>query len=219
MATSKQTTTVKTVQAPAPAAAVAVAVVPSFAESANAIVKSYKTAGKAEKVLFDSLESIFRLFLDKCRVAGVPRDEAGCDAVGKAMMVTLKPDGIIGKALTQGIHPRFQKETLKNYIGGAKRAHHHNVQWKASIFTDKTMACPWSKKAAAAAAKTAAKADAKAPAKAAGKVQTTSLKELQATLMKAIEQARLLNMRDLANALGSVAAERLDGFKFESKSE
>ena len=211
MATSKQTT-IKTTQASTPA--VAVAVVPAFAESANAIVKSYKTAGKAEKNLDDSLESIFRLFLDKCRVAGIPRDQAGCDAIGKAMMVTLKPDGIIGKALTQGIHPRFKKKTLENYIGGAKRAHHHNVQWKASMFTDKAMACPWSKKAAAAAAKTAAKTPAKS-----GKVTTTTLKDAHASLLKAIQQYRLVNQRDFANQLGALIEATYSDFKFESKSE
>jgi hypothetical protein len=191
-------------------ASVAIAVVPSFAGPAGAIVKAYTLAGKAEANLGRSLETIFRGFLDACRVAGIPRDKAGCDAIGRAMSEHLKKDGVIGRALIGGIHPQFKENTLKNYIGGAKKAHHHNVQWKASSFTDKALAVPWGKTVTDAEPAKAAKA---------GAVSTTNVKDLQATLLKAIEQARLLNMRDFANELGSFAGNYLDGFKFESKAE
>lgn len=194
MATSKQTTTINTTV--------------SFSAAAAQIVAAHRVAAKATEKLGKTVQKIMIGFLDQC--GDIPRTKDGCDQIGKAMRVELKDDGILGKALKDNIGLKLA--SVKNYVTSAMIAHYYGIEWKAGLFND---GLPWNKDGTA----KAPKADAKAPAKAAGKVQTTSLKDLQATLLKAIEQARLLNMRDLANALGSVAAERLDGFKFESKSE
>lgn len=194
MATSKQTTTVNTTV--------------SFSTAAAQIVAAHRVAAKATEKLGKTVQKIMIGFLDQC--GDIPRTKDGCDQIGKAMRVELKDDGILGKALKDNIGLKLK--SVKNYVTSAMIAHYYGIEWKAGLFND---GLPWNKDGTA----KAPKADAKEPTKAAGKVQTTSVKDLQATLLKAIEQARLLNMRDLANALGSVAAERLDGFKFESKSE
>lgn len=189
MATSKQTIITKV----------------SFAPAAQQIVSAHRVAAKATEKLGKTVQKIMLGFLDQC--GDIPRNKDGCDTIAKAMRIELKDDGILGKALKDNIGLKLA--TVKNYVTSAMVAHYYGVEWKAGLFND---GLPWNKDGTA-------KAPKAEPAKAAGKVQTTTLKDLQATLLKAIEQARLLNQRELANLIGALAADRLDGFKFESKSE
>lgn len=183
----------------------------SFAPSAEQIVAAQRAADKAQEKAGKTVEKVMLFFLDQCK--NLPRTKEGCDIIGKAMAAELKPEGILGKAIKEGVGLKI--ESLKQYVTSAKIAHFKSIPWKAGLFNEKL---PYNPDGTLKAAPKESTGTAE-PTKAAGKVQTTSLKDLQATLLKAIEQARLLNMRDLANALGSVAAERLEGFKFESKSE
>lgn len=184
----------------------------SFAPAALQIVAAHRVAAKATEKLGKTVQKIMIGFLDQC--GDIPRTKDGCDQIGKAMRIELKDDGILGKALKDNIGLKLT--SVKNYVTSAMIAHYYGVEWKAGLFND---GLPWNKDGTAKAPKADAKADAKAPAKAAGKVQTTTMKDLEQTIRKAIEQARLLNQRELANLIGALAADRLDGFKFESKSE
>jgi hypothetical protein len=65
---------------------------------------------------------------------------------------------------------------------------------------------------AKAAAKDTASDTPKAKAKA-GKVSTTTRAELDKTITKVLQQARLLNLTDFAGDILDVCIDRLDGFK------
>lgn len=184
----------------------------SFAPAAAQIVAAQRAADKAQEKAGKTVEKVMLFFLDQCK--NLPRNKEGCDVIGKAMAAELKPEGVLGKAIKEGVG--LKRESLKQYVTSAKIAHFKNIPWKAGLFNEKL---PYNPDGTLKAAPAKESSNSVEPAKAAGKVQTTTMKDLEQTIRKAIEQARLLNQRELANLIGALAADRLDGFKFESKSE
>jgi len=180
----------------------------SFAPAAQQIVAAHRVAAKATEKLGKTVQKIMIGFLDQC--GGIPRTKDGCDQIGKTMRIELKDDGILGKALKDNIGLKLA--SVKNYVTSAMIAHYYGIEWKAGLFND---GLPWNKDGAA----KAPKAGVATETTKAGAVSTTTVEELAKTLSKAIEQARMLQMRDFANELGSFIGTYLDAFKFESKSE
>jgi len=187
-----------------------VVIAPSFIPFGSKVVRAYQAFDLASVKMSGTIDATMRQYVDACVIEGLARTEDGCKAIRKAIAVACdEGKGILATAVATGA---IERKTLIEYGASAQRAFFHNVPWEAGLKNDPAFALPWGK----------AKATSdgvKAEAVKAGKVQTTTVKELQETLMKAIEQARMLQMRDFANELGGFAGNYLDGFKFESKSE
>lgn len=185
-------------------------VAPSFNKSGARVAKAFQALDKASEAFRDSMQLAFQSYIDQCVIAGMPRNQESCNAIRKA--IALSCDEGTG-ALATGVALTYvERKTVIEYGNGAQRAFFHNVPWTPTLKNDPAFGLPWGKAKAVSGG-----VDTKATK--AGAVQTTSLKDLQATILKAIEQARMLQMRDFANEIGALAADCLESFKFESKSE
>lgn len=195
MATSKQTTTVKA---------------PSFNATGKRIVVAYTRFDLASARLVSDLSLAFQSYIDQCTIEGLARNEDSCKAIRKAIATACdEGSGALASAVAHGL---IERKTIVEYAQSAQRAFFHNVPWAPTLKNDPAMALPWGKTKA-----TSGGIDTET--KKAGAVVSTTLKDAHQTLMKAIEQYRMLNQRDFANELGSVASDHYDDFKFESKSE
>lgn len=195
MATSKQTTIVKA---------------PSFNAAGKRIAVAYTRFDLASSRLVSDLSLAFQSYIDTCVIEGLARNEDSCKAIRKAIALSCdEGSGALATAVATGL---IERKTVIEYGASAQRAFFHNVAWAPTLKNDPAFALPWGKAKAVSGG-----VDTKATK--AGAVQTTSLKDLQATILKAIEQARMLQMRDFANEIGALAADCLESFKFESKSE
>lgn len=187
-----------------------IVVAPSFNKSGAKIARAFQAFDKASTEFSNSLANAYQMFVDQCVIAGMPRNQESCNAIKKA--IALSCDEGTG-ALATGVALKYvERKTVIEYGAGAQRAFFHNVPWSPTLKNDPAYGLPWGK------AKTTKGGVATKTTKA-GAVVTTTLKDAHATLLKAIEQYRMLNQRDFANELGSVASDHYDDFKFESKSE
>lgn len=188
-------------------------VAPSFNAAGAKIARAYKAFDKASTALENDLTEAFRLFVDQCHVAGMPKTQESCAAIRKAIALACdEGTGLLASAVATGW---IERKTIIEYGSGAQRAFYHGIDWYPTLKneTAENLILPWGK------TKKATKDGVATETKKAGAVSTTSVEELSKTILKAIEQARLLQMRDFANELGGFVATYLDAFKFESKSE
>ena len=172
----------------------------SFNTAAAIVIKSLKAQEAATIKSGQVIETAFIQYLDACTIAGIPRDQAGVDAIGKEILecqVMLDAIAIYG--------PVF-KSTVTSYAGGAKRAYYWDARWYASAHLSPEKGgmeyLPWGKGAKAAAKKIKS-----------GPVSTTTDAALLETFRKAIEQAVLLNRLEMKGALIDLACEIDPDFK------
>lgn len=197
MASSKQTTTT-TVKAP------------SFNATGKRIAVAYTRFDLASSRLVSDLSMAFQSYIDQCVIEGLARNEDSCKAIRKAIALSCdEGSGALATAVATGL---IERKTVIEYGASAQRAFFHNIPWSPTLKNDPAFGLPWGKAKAVSGG-----VDTKATK--AGAVSTTSVEELSKTILKAIEQARLLQMRDFANELGGFVSTYLDAFKFESKSE
>ena len=133
---------------------------------------------------------LFNQFIDACRVDGsIPRDAKGAKMVG-----TLVRDAFVDYVATGAI----LKPTVSNYATGAARAFFHNVEWTSTTFQNPALAVP-----SATTGKT----------KVSGSVKTTDAKALIKTLVKALEQARIMQQDPTAAGIVDLIMELDPEFK------
>lgn len=169
---------------------------PDFNASAVTILKATKAFDLAGSKWSQAVAMTMQQYVDLCAMT-IGRDEAACKAAQKA----IRESQVVLDAVASGV---VEQKTFTEYAQGAARALHYSVEWSPTLKNDPNMALPWSKKAAAAAAAAAAKA---------GKVTSTSREDLDATISKALQQARTLGLTGFAADMLDLAIEALDGFK------
>jgi hypothetical protein len=168
--------------------------VPSFSNAAKSIGGAYKAFERAGAKLSAQVCAAMQSYLDACLVAGIGREQKEVEAIGKA----IRENEIVSTYVALGA---FERKTFTEYAQGAMRAHFHGVPFTPNLKNDKGMALPWS---------TAPK---KASTGKAGPSSETTRAALDATLSKAIKQARLLGLLEFAAELVDICADSLDGFK------
>lgn len=167
---------------------------PAFNPHAAAIVKAYGKFDRASSTFSAELSRTMNQYVDVCRVAPeMAKDEESCKALQKAIR-NAEP---FTRAVADGL---LEPKTITEYAQGAARAYFYGVEWTPRLKNDSEMALPWGKKTAGS---TATKA---------GKVESTDRAALDATLVKALKQARMLGLLDFAATLLDHAVESLDGF-------
>lgn len=166
--------------------------VPSFTTAAKALGKAYESFDQASAKLSATVCATFQQFLDACTVAGIGKTEKEVTAIGKA----IRENEVVAGFVASGA---FERKTFTEYAQSAMRAYYHGVEFAPGLKNDKAMGLPWG----------GAKSD---KTKTNGKVTTTSRAELDKTICKALEQARLLGLVNFAAELVDLAAESLDGF-------
>ena len=167
---------------------------PAFTHHAADIVKAYGFFDKASEKFSAAVSRTMNQYVDACRIApDMAKDEASCKALQKAIR---EAEPFVRAAADRRIEPK----TITEYAQGAARAYFYGVEWTPRLKNDSDMALPWSKKGAG---NTATKA---------GKVESTDRAALDATIVKALKQARMLGLLDFAATLLDHAIESLDGF-------
>ena len=164
-----------------------------FESFGSSIIRATVAADKASGKSRDVISQAFGQFLDACSIAGIPRDEEGCKALGEEIRTC--------QAFLDGVPMgTIEKNTVTNYAQSAMRAYYHDVAWYASAFLSEEKgglpALPWSKGAAKSGARN-------------GKVSVTTDKDLMLTIRKALEQCTLLN-RDVIKSILIDAGLELD---------
>ena len=163
---------------------------PAFRPSATALRSALVAHDKAQAKIRDTIACAMVSYVDACHVAGLPKTEEGCQALGKAVRDCETMQSMVALGL-------LEKKTLAEYAQGLMRAFYHGVPWTPTIKNDPAMALPWGK--------------AMKPAKA-GKVSTTDAGAVTATAKKLLAQARLLGMDALAADLLDVLQEHMPEF-------
>ena len=172
---------------------------PTFNVHAANIVKAYGRFDAASVKFAAELSRTMNQYVDACRTAeGIGKDEASC----KAMQSAIRKADAFERAIADGL---LLQKTITEYAQGAARALHYGVEWTPTLKNDPEMSLPWGKKGAGKGAKS-------------GKVVTTDRAALEATLQKALQQARALSLDGFAAELFDVISETLDGFT-EGKTE
>ena len=178
-------------------ARIAAVTVPSFTNAAKDIQSAQqaydKVATKASVKFANATAIAFQQFIDTCYTAGVPKDKAGCNRLGKEITTNETVLNMIAVGL-------LQKNTITNYAQSAKRAFHFNVPFEITLFKDENLILPWS-----GAASDEDKTDANKTAGKSGAVEVTTREALMETLSKAIKQAALLNLTSLHDELLDLA--------------
>lgn len=170
-------------------------VAPTFAHHASAIVKAYGLFDRASSKFAATLSVTMNQYVDACRIApGIGKDEVSCKAIQKAIR---ESDSFV-RAVADGL---LESKTITEYAQGAARALHYGVAWTPTLKNDPEMALPWGKGKGGSKATTS------------GKVETTDRAALDATLSKAIKQARMLGLVEFAANVVDLALESLDGFQ------
>jgi hypothetical protein len=163
--------------------------VPSFDNSARAIVTAQKAFDKVAVKASAAIVQAMQMHLDACSVASVPRDLPGVNALGKG----IRECQVFLDSVALGL---FEKKTITEYAQSAMRAYYHNVPFSPALKNDPEMKIP---------AKDGS-------VKAAGSVKTTSNEALYKTLQKAIEQCRILGNDDKAADLLDFCLDNFEGF-------
>ena len=195
---------------------------PMFIGARVILAGEAKLAGVMSEVA-DTVENVTKQFIDACHAAGVPKNEQGCDALGKSIMDALT-EAIrealpnlagISKAEAESLREAdvwllgpLNRKTMSQYALGAKRAFYFGIDWMPSLKNDKTRILPWSTKGGSGSSESAGKA---------GKVESTDRAALDATLSKALKQARMLGLGGFAADMEALCADCLDGFKLSTE--
>jgi hypothetical protein len=164
-------------------------ILPSFETNAKLIIAAQTAADKVAIKTSDAIAMAIQRHLDACAVAGVPRDLPGVNAIGRG----IRECQAFLDAVATGF---FEKKTITEYAQGAMRAYFHNVAFAASLKNDPTYKIP---------AKDGS-------VKSAGKSTTTTVAAFHKTLIKALQQARLLGLHEQAADMLDFCLESFDGF-------
>lgn len=170
--------------------------VPSFSNAAKSIGGAFKAFENAGAKLSAQVCAAMQAYLDAVLVAGVGRDQKDVESIGKA----IRENEIVATYVALGA---FERKTFTEYAQSAMRAHFHGVPFAPNLKNDPAMALPWG----------AVKGKGKSDNGKAGKVESTDRAALDATLSKAIKQARLLGLLEFAAELVDLCADSLDDFK------
>lgn len=166
-------------------------VAPSFERGARSVMGALSALDKASAKAADVICGAFQGYIDGA--VNVPKDEAGVKAMGKA----IRECPVFAEAVAMGT---IERKTVTEYAQSAMRAFYWGVPFTQSLKNDADMALPWG------GAKTSDKASK------AGKVESTDRAALDATICKALKQARLLGLTGFAADLLDMATGALDGF-------
>lgn len=164
-------------------------IIPSFDASARAIVTAQKAFDKVAVKASAAIVQAMQMHLDTCAVAGVPRDNAGVNALGKS----IRECQVFLDSVALGL---FEKKTITEYAQSAMRAYFHNVPFTPALKNDAAYKIP---------AKDGS-------VKSSGSVKTTSNEALYKTLQKAIEQCRVLGQDGKAADLLDFCLDTFEGF-------
>jgi len=178
--------TVKTVKTPA-------IVAPVFDKYALAIIKAKTQAHGAMTKADASIDATMQQFTDAWAIAGYSKSQADVARLGKAIR-----DSEAVKNMTETTW--LKRKTFTEYAQSAMRAFFHGVPFSASLKGNPDMGLPWG----------GAKGDKK---NASGTVVSTTREALDKTLIKALEQARLLGLTEFAADMLDLCIDRLDSFK------
>jgi hypothetical protein len=169
----------------------------SFINAAQVILGSLERQDAMSSREGGIVKAAVQQFLDSCTIAGISRDEAGCEALKK----TISDCPVFLEAMEYG---SLTKDTVTTYVGGITRAHYWDLEWYASAYRAPTAGgmeyLPWGKGAKAAKARLSS-------------VTTTTDAELLLTIRKALEQAGLLNRDVIRSILIDAACEVDPDFK------
>ena len=167
---------------------------PAFDSYAKPIVRALEGFDKATEKLSTTVQTTIQAYIDVCAKNGVAQDKAGVTSIGKAIREC--------ETFAQHIATGFiERKTITEYAQGAMRAYFHAVPFSPTLKNDPAMALPWGK------AKEAT------GGKASGAVKSTSREELDKTLTKVLQQARILGLNEFAANIVDLCLESLDGFK------
>jgi hypothetical protein len=164
-------------------------IIPSFENGAKSIIAAQAAADRAAVKTSDAIVMAIQRHLDACSVAGIPRDLQGVNAIGKG----IRECQVFLDAVATGF---FEKKTITEYAQGAMRAYFHNVAFAASLKNDPAYKIP----------------SKDGTVKSAGKSTTTTVAAFHRTLIKALQQARLLGLEEQAADLLDFCLESFDGF-------
>ena len=165
---------------------------PAFDAYAKTIIKGYESFDNATAKLSATVHSTMQAYIDVCSKAGLSRDKAGCNALGKAIRECDTVQAIVATGA-------MEKKTFTEYAQSAMRAFYHGVPFEASLKNNKEMGLPWGNAKPSSGTKS-------------GKVESTSRAELDKTLSKALKQARLLGLTEFAANILDLCLESLDDF-------
>ena len=141
---------------------------------ARALTALDKTSAKTSAVIAIT----FNQFIDACRIDGtIKRDAKGAKVVQKIAREAM--DTLVAKTL-------LEESSAKNYATGAARAFFHNVEWSAGTHKDPALAVPNPNTN---------------KTRTSGAVKTTDTKSLVKTLVKALEQARIMQSDAVASGI------------------
>jgi hypothetical protein len=163
-------------------------ILPSFDIGAKLIIAAQTAADKVAVKTSDAIVMAIQKHLDACAVAGVPRDLPGVNAIGKG----IRECQVFLDSVATGF---FERKTITEYAQGAMRAYFHNTAFTASLKNDPTYKIP-----------------AKDGSVKAGAVSTTTVAAFHKTLIKALQQARMLGLEEQAADLLDFCLESFDGF-------
>jgi hypothetical protein len=163
----------------------------SFDSHARAIIGGYKAFDAASGKLTATVNREMQGHIDAWFIAN-GKDEASVKALG----ASIRDSQVVLDIVATGA---MEKKTFTEYAQSAMRALHYGVPFTADLKNDPEMGLPWGKAGKGGAAKS-------------GKVSSTSRDDLDKTITKAIEQARMLGLLEFAADLVDLATDSLDGF-------
>jgi site-specific recombinase XerD len=153
---------------------------------ARALTALDKTSAKTSAII----ATVFNQFIDACRVDGsIKRDAKGAKIVQKIVREAM--DSLVAETL-------LEESSARNYSTGAARAFFHGVEWTASTHKDPALAVPNPNTG---------------KTRTSGSVKTTDLKALIKTLVKSLEQARIMQSDKTAAGIVDLIIELDPAFK------
>lgn len=158
--------------------------------NSRAVILALEKGDQATIRASQQIAIVFNQFIDACRVdADIPHDAKGAKTVG-----TLVRESFVDYVAMGAI----QKSTVSNYATGAQRAFFHNVEWSAGTHKDPALAIPNQNTGRT---------------RTAGAVKTTDNAAIVKTLVKALEQARIMQADSLAAGIVDLIIEIDPEFK------
>ena len=167
--------------------------VKSVSAAAADIIRAFKGHNAAVGKFNAKVSLAGQGVVDAAIVAGVPKTEQGVKALQQAFTKSEAMEAAVEAGL-------LERKTVTEYAQSLARAFYHGVPFTPALKNDKALGLPWGKASGA-------------TAKTAGAVKTTDRAALDATLCKALEQARMLGLTEFAAVLLDHCFEALDGFK------
>jgi hypothetical protein len=170
--------------------------IPSFNNAATAIIKALSAADNAAAKYSVTLATTMQQYLDGCAVLGMVRDNAAVKAIGNE----IRTCQAMLDAVATGM---LEKKTVTEYAQSAMRAYFHDVAFSQGLKNDPDYQIPNAN----------GDVKVKAPSKAGKVSKKTNRAELDKTIVKMLEQARLLGLNEFAATVLDVCLDSLDGFK------